>query len=121
MVYSKHFVPLESDPEIFTDLVQDLGVSPSVSFTDVWSLEDEALAFVPRPVLALILVLPSCPAYEKEKKDDLYLGAPNSEGVIWLKQTIHNACGLYAILHAVCNNIEIIGKSQGPSSFCRRA
>lgn len=27
----------------------------------------------------------------------------NGANVVWYKQTINNACGLYAILHAVCN------------------
>ena len=46
---------LEASPEGFTSLVQDLGVPASYSFTDVFSLDPEALAFVPRPVKALIL------------------------------------------------------------------
>ena len=27
----------------------------------------------------------------------------SDETVLWLRQTIHNACGLYALLHATCN------------------
>lgn len=30
--------------------------------------------------------------------------------LVWLKQTINNAFGLYAILHSVCNVPNIIGK-----------
>lgn len=39
MVY-KNFIPLESDPTIFRELMHDLGVSTSLKFVDVWSLED---------------------------------------------------------------------------------
>lgn len=27
----------------------------------------------------------------------------NNETILWFKQTINNACGLYGILHAICN------------------
>ncbi|PGH14958.1 hypothetical protein AJ80_05721 [Polytolypa hystricis UAMH7299] len=103
MDYKKHFIPLESDPKIFTKLMHDLGVSPSLSFIDVYSLEDEMLNFIPHPVLALILALPSCPAYEQRTIEVPITTNPNEKEVVWLKQTINNACGLYAILHAVCN------------------
>ncbi|PGH18823.1 hypothetical protein AJ79_00236 [Helicocarpus griseus UAMH5409] len=62
------------------------------------------LACIPRPVLALILVLPPCPAYERRLKAGGTIAADSiKDEVVWLKQTINSACGLYAILHAVCN------------------
>ena len=109
MHYAKHFVPLESDPEIFTELMHDLGVSSSFKFIDIWSLEDEMLAFIPRPVLALILILPPCPAYEQPTAAPINTALSNQE-VTWFRQTINNACGLYAVLHAVCNRSEIISE-----------
>lgn len=63
--YEKHFIPLESDPDIFTELMHDLGISRSLRFIDVWSLESNMLALIPRPILALILVLLSCHSYEE--------------------------------------------------------
>ncbi|EGD89169.1 hypothetical protein H112_02775 [Trichophyton rubrum D6] len=105
MNYRKHFIPLESDPSIFTDLMHKLGVSTSYAFLDVWSLEDTI--DIPRPVLALLLILPSCPEYEKSLVTHKDCDASNKE-VIWMKQTINNACGLYGILHAVCNTPGII-------------
>ncbi|KAB8067719.1 hypothetical protein BDV29DRAFT_185677 [Aspergillus leporis] len=102
MEYSKHFIPLESDPRTFTELAHKLGVSDCLEFVDVLSLDDE-VDTIPGPVLALILNLPSCPAYEREKaKEPTHIDHEN-EGLVWLKQTINNACGLYAILHSVCN------------------
>ncbi|QSS62298.1 hypothetical protein I7I51_04475 [Histoplasma capsulatum] len=103
MNYKKHYIPLESDPEIFTELMHDLGVSSSLKFVDVCSLEEEELCLVQRPVLALILILPSCPAYEHRTIEGQIIANRAEEEVVWLKQTINNACGLYAILHAVCN------------------
>ena len=107
--YRKHFIPLESNPEVFTELIHALGVSPSLSFQDVYSMDDpELLAFIPRPVHALVLVFPATKEYDErvereEKSLAPYDGAGEDEKVIYFKQTIHNACGLYALLHGICN------------------
>jgi ubiquitin carboxyl-terminal hydrolase L3 len=104
----KHYLPLESNPDVFTRLIRNLGVS-SLSFHDVLSLtEPELLDWIPRPVLALVLVLPTTKKYEEdvaleEAKRNVYTGHGDNEDVVWFRQTIGNACGLYAILHALCN------------------
>lgn len=117
MAYRKHYIPLESNPVLFTQLIHQLGVSPSLAFQDVLSINDpNLLAFIPRPALALILVFPTSDAYEvaKAKEEELrdeYDGVGRSGGeaeveeerVMWFRQSIHNACGLYAILHAISN------------------
>jgi ubiquitin carboxyl-terminal hydrolase L3 len=107
--YRKHFIPLESNPEVFTELVHKLGVSESLEFQDVLSLDDaDILAFLPRPVHALILVFPTTDTYEERVREkdsclEQYLGNAVDGDVLFFKQTINNACGLYAVLHAVCN------------------
>lgn len=113
--YRKHYVPLESNPEVFNRLIQKLGVScgskarPGLEFFDVLSLDQsELLAMIPRPVLALILIFPTTKVYEQEIAElehsrPEYTGSGEDEEVIWFQQTIHNACGLYGILHAVSN------------------
>jgi ubiquitin carboxyl-terminal hydrolase L3 len=121
MEYSKHFIPLESDPRTFTELAHKLGVSDCLEFVDVLSLDDE-VDTIPGPVLALILNLPSCPAYEREKaKQPTHIDHEN-EGLVWLKQTINNACGLYAILHSVCNVPGVISKrcTYFPNLLCMK-
>ncbi|KZO91090.1 cysteine proteinase [Calocera viscosa TUFC12733] len=106
---AKYFIPLESDPDVFTQLIHNLGVSKTLSFVDVLSLTDpNLLAFIPRPVLALILVFPDfgdyAAGYAKEQAGKPeYEGSGPGEDAVWFKQTIGNACGLYALLHAVCN------------------
>ena len=105
--YSKHFVPLESNPDVFTRLAHDLGASSVLRFQDVPTLEEPAL--FPRPAIALILIFPTSTSYEaqraKEEADDVKSPKERIDmvNVVWFKQTINNACGLYAILHAVCN------------------
>lgn len=119
MVYTKHYIPLECNPDLFTQLIHKLGVSSNLIFQDVLSLDPDMLAFVPRPVLALILVFPTSEAYEKEKTIDEsvredYRGRGEMEDVTWFRQTINNACGFYGILHAICNGEarEMIGNSK---------
>ncbi|KAH7067166.1 hypothetical protein FB567DRAFT_458180 [Paraphoma chrysanthemicola] len=108
--YRKHFIPLESNPEVFTELLHKLGVSPALEFQDVLSLDDpELLAFLPRPVLALILVFPTTSSYdnkvyEEDAERQPYSASHDDGDVVFFKQTINNACGLYAILHAICNS-----------------
>ncbi|KAF2239581.1 hypothetical protein EV356DRAFT_513875 [Viridothelium virens] len=98
-----------SDSDIFTDLAHELGVSRNLHFQDVLSIDDpDLVALIPRPVLALILIFPTSDAYETLKaKEDAsvapYEGHGDNEDVIWFKQTIHNACGLYGVLHSVTN------------------
>ncbi len=109
MVYNKHYIPLESNPTLFTKLIHELGVSPSLAFHDVLSIDDsEFLAFIPRPALALILVFPTSAKYEEYKAKEeasrmSYDGCGEDEQVMWYRQTINNACGLYGILHAISN------------------
>jgi ubiquitin carboxyl-terminal hydrolase L3 len=92
-----------------TALLHNLGLSPELSFADVYSISDpELLAFIPRPSYALLLVFPVNETYEKfrleEDKDaEDYKGHGSGEEVLWFKQTIGNACGLYGLLHGVAN------------------
>ncbi len=115
-LYRKHFIPLESDPDVFTELINLLGVPPSLCFEDVLSLDGPH--FFPRPVLALILVLPTTESYESQKavEDKIYeeVSGEDNEDIIWYKQTINNACGFCAILHALSNGVarNMIGKFQ---------
>lgn len=107
--YSKHYIPLESNPQLFTELIRKLGVSTAISFQDVLSMNDSALLeLIPRPALALVLVFPTSHVYEQYVEIDEdprkpYAKSGDQEDAIWFKQTINNACGLYSILHAVSN------------------
>jgi len=103
------FIPLEANPPLLTALVHKLGISQALAFHDVFSLDDPSLlAFVPRPALALLLVFPVSAAYESHRlaEDallDEYQGKGEAEPVVWVKQTIRNACGLMGVLHGVLN------------------
>lgn len=127
--YRKQFIPLESNPDVFTELVHKLGISDSLCFQDVLSLENsELLAFLPRPAYALVLVFPAAEKHEKRRAwesehVEAYDGAGEGEDVVFFKQTIHNACGLYALLHAVCNGEarKLIGRCSHLNSYLYKA
>ncbi|KAL8934968.1 MAG: hypothetical protein Q9211_004950 [Gyalolechia sp. 1 TL-2023] len=99
----------ENNPEVMTQLVHKLGLSPSLAFHDVYSLEDPSLlAFVPRPVHALLLVFPVTSTYEKARTSEdgplpEYNASGSGEEVLWFRQTIQNACGMMGLLHCACN------------------
>ncbi|CAL5865841.1 uncharacterized protein PFLUO_LOCUS47 [Penicillium psychrofluorescens] len=105
----KAFVPLENNPEVMSHLVHQLGLPPTLGFTDVFSIDEpDLLAFVPRPAHALLLVFPVSATYEASRTTEdstlpEYSGSGPTEPVMWFKQTIRNACGLIGLLHAVSN------------------
>ncbi|ODV88210.1 hypothetical protein CANARDRAFT_5509 [[Candida] arabinofermentans NRRL YB-2248] len=101
-------IPLESNPEIFSDFAKKLGLSPLISFFDIYSITDpDLISFLSRPISSIILLFPITEAYEKQKsieestrdleKDD------NFQNIIWFKQLLRNGCGLYGLLHTLCN------------------
>jgi ubiquitin carboxyl-terminal hydrolase L3 len=109
--YSKTFVPLESNPQIFTSLAHNLGASPGLKFTEFYSLDEDDSEPKKGEILAYILAFPTGENYEDERAAEGEKDVDGKEreeeqgdkNMIWLRQTIHNACGLYALLHAVCN------------------
>ena len=92
-----------------SSLVHRLGLSKGLGFHDIYSIDDpELLAFVPRPVHAVLLVFPCSETYEKYRRDEdeskeEYQGSGPDEEVMWYKQTIGNACGLIGVLHGISN------------------
>jgi Ubiquitin carboxyl-terminal hydrolase, family 1 len=101
--------PTENNPEVMNTLIHKLGLSRSLSFHDVFSIDDpDLLAFVSRPANALLLVFPVSITYERYRKEEdanrpQYEGKGPEEPVLWYRQTIGNACGLMGLLHAVSN------------------
>lgn len=101
---TKRVIPLEANPEIFNSLSYKLGLSPVLLFVDVYSLTDpDLLAFLPQPVLGLIMLFPITDKYEQYRKKEDKIHANESKEVHWFKQTIGNGCGLYALLHILAN------------------
>jgi ubiquitin carboxyl-terminal hydrolase L3 len=106
----KLFTVLENNPEVMNSLARSLGLDDSLSFYDIYSLTDpDLLAFIPRPVYALLVIIPLTPTWnesrqieDKDKGD--YEGKGEQEPVIWFKQTIGNACGSIGLVHSILNS-----------------
>ncbi|KAK1910212.1 hypothetical protein P3342_006485 [Pyrenophora teres f. teres] len=106
----KRFTMLENHPEVMNQLARNLGFDTSVySFRDIWSLTDaDLLAFIPRPVLALLVIIPLTPTWDEartaeDKDKPEYAGKGEDEPVIWFRQIIGNACGSIGLVHCLLN------------------
>ncbi|CAL5070626.1 unnamed protein product [Urochloa decumbens] len=101
--------PLESSPEVFNQFMWSLGVpEDEAEFHDVYGLDADALDMVPQPVLAVILCFPD-PPQDESYTSDLRLSYGEKETrdrVYFIKQieSLGNACGTIALIHAVGNS-----------------
>lgn len=96
----KQWVPLESNPDVLTRFGHALGLPSSLSFTDVWGLD--LLDIVPAPRHAVLLLFPLTPRIN-ERSATLEVDADDTDIPFFCKQTISNACGTIALLHAALN------------------
>lgn len=100
-------IPLESNPDVMDKFSYNLGLSKSYNFNDIFTIDDKSLLdFLPRPMVAIILLFPI-----QNHRPVIDHPVPSSEySPIWLKQTFQNACGLYALLHILVNNKQLLLK-----------
>jgi ubiquitin carboxyl-terminal hydrolase L3 len=106
---------LENNPAVFNALSAKLGLSPDLEWHDIYSLtEPSLLSLIPRPVLALLVIMPFTPAWranrmvEDKDKPLIYPRKGPQEPVLWFKQTIGEACGSIGLIHCLLN---------GPAKF----
>lgn len=67
---TKHWVPLESNPEVLDEFAAKLGCANCPSeyqFCDVFGLDPELLAMVPSPALCVLLLFPITKATEEQR------------------------------------------------------
>lgn len=134
----KLFHILENNPSVMNHLARTLGLNPSLAFYDVYSLTDpDLLAFIPRPVYALLVIIPWTEGWMEERRIEdegkgVYEGKGEEEPVIWFKQTIGNACGSIGLIHCLLNSkaadyiepgstLDQIRKDALPKSMMERA
>ncbi|KAG5337580.1 hypothetical protein C0989_009305 [Termitomyces sp. Mn162] len=84
-------------------------VLSQAQFEDVYGLDPELLAMVPQPVKAVVLLFPISEALENKRKEEdekiKNAGQPHLDPtILWIKQTISNACGTIGLLHALANS-----------------
>lgn len=111
------WLPLESNPDVMNKFLVHLGMPNKWQVSDVYGLDSDALAVVPRPALALIMLFPSNDKYEEYKKQEEEeikgKGQKVDEDLYFLKQYVHNACGTIALIHSVANNLDQIQLGDG--------
>lgn len=106
---AKRWIPLEANPEVMSQFAWGLGIpEEEAEFHDVYGYDDELLDMVPKPVLAVIFLYPLNDATnvkrspeEQQVTDDGQKGV--SSNVYFMQQTVENACGTVAVVHAVGN------------------
>ncbi|VUZ45316.1 unnamed protein product [Hymenolepis diminuta] len=94
------WVPLESNPDVMNKFIRELGVKEPLRFEDIYGTDPDMQALVPDPVLSLLLLYP---LNETTKANPIGTLAPD-EKCFFMRQTIPNACGTVAIIHALANN-----------------
>lgn len=115
MSSNQRWIPLESNPEVMNKFLTSVGVSSKWRINDVYGLDSELLATLPRPVLAVLLLFPLNDKFENffKKQEAEKESETVSPNVYFLKQTVGNACGTIALIHAVANNLDSIDVSAG--------
>lgn len=97
-----NWLPLESDPEAFTEYLRDIGIK-GVDCVDIFGFDDDCLNFVPKPCYAVVVCMPAGQklneCFKKFAKDKQEGG----DDVFFMKQKISNACGTFALFHSLAN------------------
>ncbi|CAH7682914.1 hypothetical protein PPACK8108_LOCUS16078 [Phakopsora pachyrhizi] len=89
------WLPLESNPDVMNRWSSTLGLDTDrVSFTDVYSLDDDLLSIVPTPVYAD----EEMRLNEIRSTTDPSIIENLESGLVFIKQTIGNACGTIGLL-----------------------
>ena len=92
--------PLESNPDVFSDYMHRIGLSPAFAIGEVFGFDEDLLAFLPQPIYGIIV------AFERLKNDREKGSADDMSQVdFYMDQTgsLDNACGIIACLHASLN------------------
>ncbi|KAK3144077.1 hypothetical protein QOZ80_4AG0308510 [Eleusine coracana subsp. coracana] len=110
----KRWLPLEANPGVMNQFMWGLGVPEDVGFCDVYGLDDEMLAMVPQPVLAVLLLYPQDRIKESQASTaSSVVTKEPGKNVYFMKQTVGNACGTVGIIHALGNAASRIKLGQG--------
>jgi ubiquitin carboxyl-terminal hydrolase L3 len=114
----KKWLPLESNPDVMARFLHATGVPAGIAVSDIYGTDPELLAMVPGPVHAVLLLFPISPQTEAARAEQAERDGGEARvpaGCVYLRQTIGNACGTIAMLHAVANSP--VRAAVAPASF----
>ena len=103
---------LESNPEVFTNYMHSIGMSDQWAIGEVFGFDEDLLAFLPQPVIAVIVAI-------QRNKDNLEEDKSNEADSalvpFYMKQSnvLDNACGIIACLHSVLNKSDQAAITEG--------
>ena len=63
--------PLESNPEVFTDYMHQIGMSQDWVIQECYGFDDDMLGFLPKPVIAVIATFESLKSGEERAWGDI--------------------------------------------------
>jgi len=103
------WLPLESNPEVINKYVNNIGVETSkYEFVDIYGLDADLLAMVPKPVISVLLLFPVTKIYQEYRSKQIEMEKTQTQklspNLYFTKQTVQNACGTVALIHALANN-----------------
>jgi ubiquitin carboxyl-terminal hydrolase L3 len=98
----------ESNPDLMNQYAAQLGlIGDSYQFHDILGIDPELLDMVPQPAIAVLLLFPfsdACVVHREQERQRLEKdGQVVDPSVYFCKQTVGNACGTIAIIHALMN------------------
>jgi ubiquitin carboxyl-terminal hydrolase L5 len=123
---SNDWCTIESDPGVFTSLIESFGVK-NAELTELWSLDDDSLKTLTAPtegvenaaVHGLVFLFKwqrqslSASSSSHEDRGTLLTGDDVPENMFFARQTVQNACATQAILSVLFNaRNAILGDSE---------
>jgi len=112
-----NWVPLESNPAMFTAFARHIGLPEDWSFVDVLGIDSDLLceAMVARPCVAVTLLFEYSDKILKAQSEQHAKLVAESAGegqckdVFFMRQFVGNACGTIAAIHCVANEGKVVG------------
>jgi len=117
-----NWLALESNPELLNNFAARMGMPENFSWNDVWGFDDEMLAMVPKPVIACVLLFPTCKeidSYKSKQAEAIDKDGQILDDLFYMTQYVGNACGTVALCHALANSCSI-GPAKGPINLSKK-
>jgi len=116
---SENWCTIESDPGVFTSLLDAFGVK-NVEVSEIWSLDDDNISKIVLEfgrVYGLIFLFKwndeSMNKCDNTKRKSTISNNESPEGLFYAKQIAHNACATQAILSVLLNSQNNLAENSG--------